>query len=331
MSPEVEKYMAQGKQYAQRQQFSQAIQAFQKCIELDKTYAPPYFNIALLLVWQEDYTNADRYLQDFLKLRTNDAQAYTLAATVAMELGRNQDIISNIEKAIAIEPNNPAILYNAAEIFLRMGDFPRSQEYARRGIALLSSDEQASDLAMRLWTVVMFASLEVDDWKNGKEGCATLLNLPLEDKHREMVEDYQKDFVFIEKNQSQPVFITAYKVSVALVRGKARFYTSNYAQPVVIFSLGSGGKISRFTLLGEDFSRMGELLLFGYTVQTVERTKESAARSEVERIFSTMVGEKTLVAIFTKQGKIAYALFEPFGNRVLLKALYVPDGAMFMM
>ncbi|MCX7881899.1 MAG: hypothetical protein N2314_01620 [Brevinematales bacterium] len=328
VSPEVQKYMQEGQRYAQNQQFDNAIASFKKCIELDKSFAPPYFNIALLSTWLGKYEEAYTYLKDFLKLRENEPQAYTLLAQLSLQLNRREEIEPALQKAIQLAPENPAILYNAGDIWLSLNQAEKAYPVIQKGISLLPQREYNTELGKRLWMAFFFATMDTDRYDEAMKASETLLSLSLDQDQRDMVVMYQEDIRFFQKNIQNSLFIRAYKVAVGISRGHLEVYRNEIAEKVYFASDEKSGS-GKGSLLSPDFL---SVVMQGITVTKVEETSKSASRSKLSSLFGTMVGSKTIVVeIKTKKGETGYLLFEPINTRVLLKAVYLPGGMVFMM
>ncbi len=327
VSSEVQKYFQEGQEYAAREQFDKAIASFKKCIELDKSFAPPYFNIALLSVWMENYEEADSYLKEFIKLRDNEPQAYTLAAQIAMAREKYDEVEPSLQKALDLAPENPAILFNAADIWLRMNQPEKAYQVAQKGVSLLSKQETSSELGQSLWTAVLFAAMETERYDEAMKACETLLKLPLVNEQRGMVEMYREDVRFFQANKKNPLFIRSYRVAVGIFRDMTEVYKNEIADNVYMISDKNIGTEDKGMGVPRE---MLALVLKGSKMIRIDEASKSPARSQVTRIFGPMVGSRTIVVEFrTDKNKTGYMLFEPIGQRVLLKAVYQPDGVMF--
>jgi len=326
VSAEVQTYMTEGQQYAQSQQFDKAIASFKKCIELDKTYAPPYFNIALMYAWTGDYARAENYVRQFITLRDNEPQAYLLLARVSLELQKDVEVEPALQKALHMASDNPAILYNAGDIWLSMGEIQKAYDVLKKGTTLLTTNEYASDLGKSLWFALLFACREMDRYDEAIKVSQTLLSLALSDQERARVQEYQDDVVFCKKNATQPLFIRAYKVTVGIARGYGDGYRDEIAGQVAMASDNRIGDDKPWMVPPEVLP----ILMTNMTVVRVEQASKSAMYNQLVALFQTMVGSRTIVVeVKDPRGEKGYLLFEPIGKRVLLKAVYLPGGTMF--
>jgi tetratricopeptide (TPR) repeat protein len=327
VSPEVQKYLQEGQKYAQNQEFDKAIASFKKCIELDKSFAPPYFNIALLSMWTEKYEEADKYLREFIKMRDNEPQAYTLLAQLSLELERYNEIEPALQKALQLAPENPAILYNAGDIWLSMNQVEKAYPVLQKGISLLSQKEYNTDLGQKLWWAFLFATMEIDRYDEAMKACDTLLSLSLPEKQKQMVALYKEDIRFFQQNTKNSLFIRAYKVTVGIARGHIDAYRNEIAEQIYFISDEKMGR-DKGSLFPPDFL---SVVMDKIQVVKVEEASKSGSRSRLSSLFGTMVGSKTLVVeVKTSKGETGYLLFEPLDKRVLLKAAYIPGGVTFM-
>lgn len=327
VSPEVQKYLQEGHKYAQNQEFDKAIASLKKCIELDKTFAPPYFNIALISLWKEDYEQADSYLREFIKLRDNEPQAYTLLAQISLQLERYNDIEPALQKALQLAPENPAILYNAGDVWLAMNQLEKAYAILQKGISLISRKDYNTDLGQKLWWAFLYATMETDQYDEAMKACDTLLSLSLPEKQKQMVALYKEDIRFFQQNTKNPLFIRAYKVTVGISRGHIDAYRNEIAEQIYFVSDEKMGR-DKGSLFSPDFL---SVVMDKIKVVSVEEASKSGSRSKLSSLFGTMVGSKTLVVeIKTSKGETGYLLFEPIDKRVLLKAAYIPGGTVFM-
>ncbi|URA10127.1 tetratricopeptide repeat protein [Thermospira aquatica] len=326
VSSEVRKYLEEGQQYANQEEFDKAIASFKKCIELDKSFAPPYFNIALLSFWMEDYEQADFYLKEFIKLRDNEPQAYTLAAHIALERKRYDEIEPALQKALALDAENPAILFNAADIWLRMEQGEKAYAMAKKGTSLLSKEEMSSELGQSLWVALLFSAMTTERYDEAMNVSETILRLPLENEQREMVEMYREDIRFFQANKKKPLFIRSYQVATGIFRDQAQRYSDEIAETIYMVTEKSKGTEGKGFLVPLETVAF---VLKGSKVIGVEEASNMASRSQLQKIFGSMVGTKTIVVEFqTQKNEKGYMIFEPVGQRVLLKAVYSSGGMM---
>jgi adenylate cyclase len=85
-----------------------------------------------------------------LELNPGEVRALYLGATAQLRLGRRREAFEWAERALALEPDEPSVLYNVACVFAVAGDADRALELLERavmpGMANLVWLEHDSDL-----------------------------------------------------------------------------------------------------------------------------------------------------------------------------------------
>jgi tetratricopeptide (TPR) repeat protein len=150
--------------YMDQLQYSDALAAFNRVVQLRPEYADGYINLALTHIQWEKYTEARPYLDKALSLSANNARAFYYLGLVERRAGNCDAEIANFKKVVAqypmsidarrelgisyyqnhryeearaqfealqtIEPDDLAAHYNLAVIYRRMGMKERSSQEA---------------------------------------------------------------------------------------------------------------------------------------------------------------------------------------------------------
>ncbi|HXI14328.1 MAG TPA: alkaline phosphatase family protein [Thermoanaerobaculia bacterium] len=149
----------------------EAIQEFDKAIEINSSRPVPYLNSAMLLFEKAQYTaadeaffsavnrslpNAERYFIDYaaayrekkmttravnilLKGKSIFPQSYAIAANLGSALAtadRYTEAVTELERALGISPGSTLVLNNLATIYIKKKDYGRALDYWNRSLAI---------------------------------------------------------------------------------------------------------------------------------------------------------------------------------------------------
>jgi tetratricopeptide (TPR) repeat protein len=100
-------YFELGKFYTARKQYPKAIAAYRKAVELDPNSPDPRFNLGFLYAQTKDYAAAEAAFLKALSLAPPylDEVYYNLAM-VQNRMGKHQESLKNLERALEANPNN---------------------------------------------------------------------------------------------------------------------------------------------------------------------------------------------------------------------------------
>lgn len=96
---------------------NEAIEAYNKCVELDANHAAAYINLGTLYYNRQDYVLAERYYRKAIEVDSRYALAYFDLGNVLDETGRLADAIHAYNSAIALAPTYADAHYNLALAF----------------------------------------------------------------------------------------------------------------------------------------------------------------------------------------------------------------------
>ncbi len=96
-----------GKLYTQMNNYSKAIDAYQKAAELDPRSPDIYFNLGYLYARTKNYGHAEKMLRRVAELNPSylDKAVFNLAM-VQLKQGKKRECAENLEKSLAINPDN---------------------------------------------------------------------------------------------------------------------------------------------------------------------------------------------------------------------------------
>lgn len=93
---------------------NEAIEAYNKCVELDPQHAAAYINLGTLYYNRQDYVLAERYYRKAIEVDPRYALAYFDLGNVLDETGRLPEAIRAYHSAIALAPTYADAHYNLA-------------------------------------------------------------------------------------------------------------------------------------------------------------------------------------------------------------------------
>lgn len=152
-------------------QLKDAIDAFQKAIEINPNRPTPYLNLAMALFDRQQYTdaeeafmqavakglpNAENYFVDFAALyRQRDLtsraiallekgkevfpQSYAIAANLGSALlaaNRYSEGVPELERALGLQPSSTSVLNNLGIFYAKKGDYARALDYWNRSLSI---------------------------------------------------------------------------------------------------------------------------------------------------------------------------------------------------
>jgi len=133
----VDVYYLIGEIYRQQGAFSQALEAYDQAIKVNRDYAPAYLGRARALLLRgntNDEKDAIRYLKEALRLDPNLAEAHLELAALAAAQQDDSTAAKEIEAAAEQLPNSPLVPYYQAWIALRQGNIEDAIQNAREAL-----------------------------------------------------------------------------------------------------------------------------------------------------------------------------------------------------
>jgi Flp pilus assembly protein TadD len=116
-------------------------------------------SLAARLEENKDYPFADRLLQRALAVAPDQSDALHLAGIVAFRLGRREEAMTKIERAIARGIDIRLYLRNISEVYRSLGRFDDALNAALRAVALAPDDP----VCLHNLAVIQYHRLELDD------------------------------------------------------------------------------------------------------------------------------------------------------------------------
>ena len=108
-------YTEKGYAHRRLSQFDDAISAFKTAMSLDNSEYIPAYELGSLYREQKNYTEAERYLLQSLRNKSDNAKALNELGAVQRHLGKNSQSITSFNKAISLDPED-------GEPYMGLGD-----------------------------------------------------------------------------------------------------------------------------------------------------------------------------------------------------------------
>lgn len=99
----------------------EAEEMYRKAIELDPESAAAHYNLAVYLVRNEDYANAEKHFRAVIANRPS-TQAYTGLGVALLQQGKPDEAITSLQRAIEADPKNASAYQQLASIQVQQGN-----------------------------------------------------------------------------------------------------------------------------------------------------------------------------------------------------------------
>jgi tetratricopeptide (TPR) repeat protein len=210
-----EGYKALGLAYQNKRWFKRSLETYHKAVELNPDYQPAVANIGWVnemignsdeaLRWHKkalplspmvafsylgpgllyldlgEYSKASEWIDKALALQPDLQTAQMFQALVFFAEGEYQEFIERTDKILASNPNYVLALNVMGHAEIRLGNYPRAEEYLARAIAIDSLKGDATSLGYVYWKTgrpedarkMLARSLELDkeELAQGNESC----------------------------------------------------------------------------------------------------------------------------------------------------------------
>jgi len=136
LTSDVLNYFNSGVTFYNQKEFSKAIQAYQKVIELDPTYVEAYNNMGIIY---QMLGNADRAFGAYQKateINPRYEKGYNNLGILLLLKGRYEEALEAFEKALAVNPNNIESHINLGILYKKKGQWEKAIESYQRALAI---------------------------------------------------------------------------------------------------------------------------------------------------------------------------------------------------
>lgn len=121
----------------------EAIEHYQKAIEIDPTCADAYNNLGTIYLNQGQLDEAARLYHRAIDIYPSFAEAYNNLGILLMKQGRPAEAIEQFQKALELEPDNAEIQNNLANVFTTQGRADEAIEHYRQALAQMPDSVHA--------------------------------------------------------------------------------------------------------------------------------------------------------------------------------------------
>ena len=125
-----------GVSFYNQREFSKAIQAYQKVIELDPTYAEAYNNLGIIYQMVGDVDRAFRAYQKSTEVNPRYEKGYNNLGILLFFKGRYDEAQEAFQKALVINPNNIESHINLGILFKKKGEGEKAVASYQRALAI---------------------------------------------------------------------------------------------------------------------------------------------------------------------------------------------------
>jgi len=129
-----------GNIYFTRGSFQNAIESFERVLEIDPDYERARFNLALVLVAANQLEQALTQAEILLSREDDHPKFLNLKGHILIKLNRPEEALSLFRKAFRLAPENRNTLLNLGVGFMVLGDHPKSDWFLRLAAQLYPND-----------------------------------------------------------------------------------------------------------------------------------------------------------------------------------------------
>lgn len=133
-----------GANCANQHQYQEAIEAFDKAIDLKPNYATAWNNKGIVLLHQGDaeddpdekYLQANESFAEAIRINSSYSDAWLNMGAVLNRLGKYEEALKACNESISLNPNASDAWYNKANAFTYMNKFQEATDTLNKGIGL---------------------------------------------------------------------------------------------------------------------------------------------------------------------------------------------------
>jgi superkiller protein 3 len=136
-------FIEKGMQQLNNLQFSQATESFENALKKDPRSVKARTELARINFAQKKYEQADRFIDEALKIQPSNAEGLALKGVSSMEKESWEEAVAYLEKAKEADPQLEMTYINLSKSQRNLGDFRSAEEAARTAIKLNPENYQA--------------------------------------------------------------------------------------------------------------------------------------------------------------------------------------------
>ncbi len=136
LASDVLNHFNSGVTFYNQKEFSKAIQAYQKVIELDPTYVEAYNNLGIIYQMMGDVDKAFGAYQKATEMNPRYEKGYNNLGILLLLKGRYDEALEAFQKALAINPNNVQSHINLGILFKKKSQWDEAIESYQKALAI---------------------------------------------------------------------------------------------------------------------------------------------------------------------------------------------------
>src|SRR4051794_16841976 len=118
----LKEYDRVGRMLLKRGMLDEAVQVFKKALKIDAANVELVESLVTALLEAKDYENASQIVQTSLESNPNSARLLALNGRIGIARGDSEGARAALERALAADPNEPAVRESLAELYLRQNN-----------------------------------------------------------------------------------------------------------------------------------------------------------------------------------------------------------------
>jgi Flp pilus assembly protein TadD len=136
LASDVLNHFNSGVTFYNQREFSKAIQAYQKVIELDPAYVEAYNNLGIIYQMTGDLDRAFGAYQKATEINPMYEKGYNNLGILLLLKGRDEKALEAFQKALSINPNNIETYINLGTLFKKKGQWDEAIESYQKALAI---------------------------------------------------------------------------------------------------------------------------------------------------------------------------------------------------
>ncbi|MCB1530414.1 MAG: tetratricopeptide repeat protein [Rhodospirillales bacterium] len=142
-NPEAEWWCNYGIMLNETKRYEEAIEAYDRAIEIDPDYPNSYWNKSHALWLQDRFEEAEKAARKGIEIDGSSAEAWLNLGTAVVKLGRLEEAAECWEKALSINPDFAFAWNNLGNVLRDMGKLEASEEKCRKALEIDPNYAQA--------------------------------------------------------------------------------------------------------------------------------------------------------------------------------------------
>ena len=140
---ESEKYYEEGVNYHKEKKYKEAVESFDKAIELDNTKSKYYSARGRAKNGLRQYEEAKKDAERALELDKNNAESYFVFGNAKRNLGQYEEAIKDYDKAIELAPNDSYAYNNRGNAKRKLGQYEDALKDYKKALELDPNNDTA--------------------------------------------------------------------------------------------------------------------------------------------------------------------------------------------